>query len=108
MSLFAKLFGDKYERHMKKANHFYTKPIDEETWNLDLCFVDFMVPRLRLFKEKASNIIDYDFTIIDKIIEGFELYRHHYDWEDASIKENLKKVQKSMRLFAEHWMEFWW
>lgn len=108
MRLIDKIFGDKYDRRMKKAKRFYTNPIDEETWNLDLTFVDFMVPRLRLFRERASKIIEYDFTIVDEIIEGFELYRHHFDWDDDSVKDNIKKAQKSMKLFAEHWKEFWW
>ena len=111
LRLIRKIFGDKYDRHMKKPNHFYANPVIEECWNLDLSFIEFIIPRLKMFKEEASKIIVYDFTIIDKILEGFELYRHIFDWNTTNvetIKDNLKKVQESMDLFSKHWMEFGW
>ena len=108
MRLFNKIFGDEYDRAMKKPNRFYTNPIEQECWNLDLSFVEFMVPRLKLFREEASKIIKYDFTIVDRILEGFELYLSKFDWDVEDAKSNMKKVQKSMNLFAKHWTEFWW
>ena len=111
LRLIRKIFGDKYDRHMKKPNHFYANPVSEECWNLDLSFIEFIIPRLKMFKEEASKTIVYDFTIIDKILEGFELYRHIFDWDTTNveiIKDNYKKVQESMDLFSKHWMEFGW
>lgn len=70
--------------------------MSEECWNLDLSFIEFIIPRLKMFKEEASKIIVYDFTIIDKILEGFELYRHIFDWDTSNVetvKDNLKKFK---------------
>lgn len=108
MRLFDKLFGDKYDRRMKKQRRFYTKPISEECWNLDMAFIEFIIPRLELFKTDASKIIVYDFDIIDQILEGFRLYQNKFDWEVEEAKENYDKFLKSMKLFAEHIAEFWW
>lgn len=108
MRLFDKIFGDSYDRHMKKPMRMYTNPVSEECYNLDLVFVDFMVPRLKLFKKEASEIIEYDFTIVDKIIEGFELFQNKFDWSLEEAEANYAKFQESMKLFAEHIAEFWW
>ena len=98
----------KYERRMKKVNKYNRNVVREECWNLDLGFVDYIVPRLEVFKEDASKIIEYDFSIVDKILEGFKLYQRKYDWDIDDYENNLKIVEKSMKLFAKHWMEFWW
>lgn len=108
LRILEKIFGDSYERHMKKPMRLYTKPISEECWNLDFSFIDFIVPRLELFKKEASEIIAYDFSIIDEILVGFRLYSTKYDWEIEDIKKNMAIVKKSMKLFSEHWMEFGW
>ena len=71
--IFRKIFGDKYDRHMKKPMRFYTNPISEECWNLMIILIEFIIPRLKLFRKEASAIIEYDFTIVDRIIEGFEV-----------------------------------
>lgn len=99
---------DKFERKMKKVSKFYNNPLVEETYSLDLSFIEFIIPRLKLFKEKANQIIVYDFTIIDKILEGFELYLNIFEWSMDECKINMPKVKKSMKLFAEHWTEFGW
>lgn len=106
--IFRKIFGDKYDRHMKKPMRFYTNPISEECWNLDDNFIEFIIPRLKLFRKEASAIIEYDFTIVDRIVEGFEVYRSKYDWTIENAQENMDKAQAAMDLFAKHWMEFWW
>lgn len=97
-----------YDRRMKKVKKFYNKPIGEECFNLDLAFVDFMVPRLELFKKDASKVIDYDFIIIDEILKGFKLYQKKFDWELEDMEKNMEIVRKSMDIFAEHLYEFWW
>lgn len=111
MRLFDRIFGDKYDRRMKKVKKYNTNVLSEECWNLDTAFVDWIVPRLKVFRKEASRIIDYDFTVVDQIIEGFELYTSKFDWDlsdEKVIKDNLKRVDNSMKLFAEHWREFWW
>lgn len=97
-----------YDRVMKKVYKFYNKPKKEECYNLDLAFVDFMVPRLERFKEDAKGVIVYDFSIIDDILDGFRIYQKKFDWELKDEKENARRVKRSMELFAEHFSEFWW
>lgn len=97
-----------YDRRMKKVNKFYNNPFREECYNLDMAFVDFMVPRLKKFKEDASKQIVYNFDIIDEILVGFELYQGHFDWELEDIEKNMEVVNHSMKLLSEHFWEFWW
>jgi hypothetical protein len=102
------LKNNRYERHMKKPNKFYRNPISEECYNLDYSFIQFITPRLQMFRKEASKTIDYDFTILDTIINGFILYYSVFDWDVENIDNNNKIVKNSMKLFAEHWTEFWW
>lgn len=103
-----KLFNNKYERRMKKPEKFYRNPISEECYALDINFVEFMIPRLELFKKDASKWIVYDFSIVDKILVGFKLYKEIFDWKPEDIEKNMTIVKESMKLFSEHWMEFGW
>lgn len=117
LRIFERIFGDKYDRVMKKVDKTYTNVKSEECWNLDWNFVKFMIPRLELFKKEASKIIEYDFTIVDKILVGFKLYENKWEW-DSGINDleeirqifikNNAIVDESMKLFAEHWRDFWW
>lgn len=100
--------NNSYERRMKKPKKFYNSPRSEECWNVDLAFVEFMIPRLKLFKEDASKMIVYDFTIIDRILEGFELYKNKYDWTPENCEENYAKFLASMELFKDNIIDFWW
>ena len=99
---------NKIDREIAKVEKFYKKPRKVETWNLDFNIIQFLVPRLRLFKELSQEIIEYDYTIVDKILEGFELYLSVDDWETGDMIKNMEKVDKSMKIFSEHWREFWW
>jgi hypothetical protein len=108
MGLFNK--KSKYDKRMKRPIKFYNSPISEECYNLDTSFINFIVPRLKLFKKDASRVIIYDFSIIDDILKGFELYQKVDEWENDKeiVAFNMKIVNKSMELFAKHWMEFNW
>lgn len=53
-----------------------------------------------MFKEEASKMIVYDFTIIDKIIEGFELYRHIFDWDTTNVETVKDNLKKSSRIYG--------
>ena len=107
-NLLERIFGSKYDRRMKKAKKFYTNPYSEECYALDINFVEFMIPRLELFKKDASKWIVYDFSIVDKILVGFKLYKEIFDWKLEDIEKKMTIVKESMKLFSEHWMEFGW
>ena len=90
---------------------------DTECWNLDLTFVNFMIPRLKVFKEQTqgypSNMTFEEWhNILDEMIEGFELWNKHFDWEieeDINIKnENNFKVNKAIDLFKTYFRDLWW
>ena len=51
---------DKYDRVMKKVYKFYDNPKSEETYDLDYNLIRMIVPRLKLFIEDSSTIIDWD------------------------------------------------
>lgn len=97
-----------YNRYLRRRKKFYNKPIVEESFNVDLAFIDFIIPRLELFEEEASKHIKYDFDLVREIIKGFRLYQNKFEWETEDVQDNFKQVQRSMELFAAHFHEFWW
>ncbi len=91
----------------RRTERFYNEPKAEECYNLNSSFIKFMLPRLKLFKKDASKVINYDFTIVDEIIEGFELFFEYGDSLEEEIERNVK-VDKAIELFSKHWRELWW
>lgn len=68
---------------------------DKELRNLDYTIIDWLVPRLKAFKEQTTDY-PYDSTyeewttIIDKIIKGLNAYKAKRPWDkNISMQENL-------------------
>ena len=91
---------------------------DTELWNLDVTFASFIVPRLKAFREKTisypnefNNINEWN-KILDDMIEGFELWINHFDWDFLSDKNtvngNNKKVNDALELFSKYFRDLWW
>ena len=80
---------------------------DEEIWNLNKTIANFIIPRLKAYKEKTYTYPP-EFKsekqwgkVLTKIIEGFELYPS--DEENyKKINKNIKKQKKNLQLFADH------
>lgn len=78
----------------------------EELYSLDYTTVSFMLPRLKLFKEKTTSYphgMSYEewLEIIQKIIDGWEVC--------VKVEEcNLPEVKEADELFFKYFHELWW
>ena len=81
-----------------------------EAYNLDSATIKFVLPRL---KHMRANLCGYpaEMTseeweqILDKIIDGFEIYSKLY--EHDLTEEDMKQFDKSISLFAKHFRDLW-
>lgn len=87
---------------------------DEELWNLDCTFIDWIIPRLKVFKKKTTGYPcdinspeEWD-EILDKIIKSFELYKDDSEFDLESIKKNNEIIKEGFKLFAERIHNLWW
>jgi len=85
---------------------------DSETWSLRDTIADFVLPRLKLFKEITNGYpgdLDKDNwnKILDKMIRTFEIVQ-----EDGKNGVYDKKVWKEynigIRLFCKYFLKLWW
>lgn len=72
---------------------------DSELWFLDSTIVDFILPRLKAFRENhfshPMNLTSEQWNeILDDIITAFELYKY-----DNVSKSEEEKIEKGMKLF---------
>ena len=91
---------------------------DTELWNLDLTISNFILPRLKVFREQTDgfpskfNTIEEWYKILDEIIEGLELYKDKFDW-DMNADQNIlnlysAKCKKAFKLLGEYVQDLWW
>lgn len=89
---------------------------DEELWNLDSTICEWLLPRLKTFKEKTigfpldfSSLEEWKETI-QKMIDAFEL--HISDLPDNLRTEEFKKesklIQEGLELFGKYFNNLWW
>lgn len=98
---------------------------NKELRNLDYTIIDWLVPRLKAFKEQTADClynITYEewMTIIDKIIKGLNAYKAERPWDkNLSMQENLDQdnvfyaqansdFKEAMRLLTEHFKYLWY
>ena len=108
----------RYKRHVKELKKFGFS--DSETWSLDSVVSEFVLPRLKRFKE---IVIDYCHPggidekewekILDQMIFAFEWNLtcdndKNIDLDEKAQKANWDKYIKGMELFAKHFRELWW
>ena len=114
--LYLKKSDKRYKRHLKqlKDNGFS----DSETWGLDSVIAEFILPRLKRFKEVTNGFpstlteAKWD-AILDDMIFAFEwdLLDDNDEYEKMSEKEKKAgwdRYNKGIRLFAEYFRELWW
>jgi hypothetical protein len=103
---------------MRAIRFFFQRRIrgwdDSETWNLDYTIANFIVTRLKRYKE-LNNGIPPDLNeqqwddILDKMIASFELrcYDYREDFENAS-EEREAIITEGLNLFSKHFEDLWW
>lgn len=105
----------RYARHVKQLKkHGFS---DSETWSLDSVIVEFILPRLKRFKEIHNGFpIGGDMTeqkweeILDKMIFAFEFHTLKYDWSanKPGFDEEYAKYEEGLQLFAKWIGDLWW
>lgn len=102
--------GDKREEEFSLQRR--TRGFDNsETWALDQTIVDFILPRLKVFKELTVGFpVKFDTMqewqdVLDQMIEAFELMhlRDHY----AEDVDDMK-INRGLDLFREYFFHLWW
>ena len=110
------------KKALKKTGK-YVNP--KEVWNLDYTISEWIVPRLKLFKERKHsypcNLTSEEWDVIlDKIILAFELGGQDpldlYDdifWKDMNkynkkVEEDyIAKINEGLDLFKEYYLDLW-
>ncbi len=101
----------KYDRVMRKAYKFYNSPKSEETYALDHALVSMIVPRLRLFIEDSTKIVDWEehtkYAGMDviktcrEIIEDFDFYLENSETDTLEVyKEYQKRLEHGFSLLG--------
>jgi len=84
---------------------------DSITWSLDATVSEFLLPRLRRFKEiniaypAGMTAEEWD-QALDKMIAAFEFGASEERWLD--IGPGYAKHQEGLDLFAKHFWSLWW
>lgn len=78
---------------------------DSETWSLRDTIANFIIPRLKVFKEVA--IVDIDKKRIDKMIRAFELVARDNGTFILTDGE-WKEYKKGMKIFHKDFLGLWW
>jgi len=84
---------------------------DSELWNLDMTFVEFMLPRIKRFREVhcgyPGRLTDKKWNkILDEIIKGFELYKE-FAYDVSLSPEQGKQINKAFKLFSQYIYDMW-
>lgn len=91
---------------------------DTELWNLDSTVVDFVLPRLKAYREQTEvfpvkySDLDEWRAVLDEIIEGLELYKSKIDWDVSDTVQGVfdfysAKRRKAFKLLGENLQDMW-
>jgi hypothetical protein len=80
---------------------------DSELWNLDATISEFVIPRLKRFKEYQHGYPSYMTEeewdgILDQMILAFE-----NNLEDFPTREQDKQAEEGLALFAKYYVHLW-
>ncbi len=86
---------------------------DSETWNMDLTFAEFILPRLKRFKILTNGYpasLDEDSwnKILDSMIMAFTLIIYNYETSKEYSEHDEKLVQEGLENFHQHYYSLWW
>jgi hypothetical protein len=106
---------EKFNKHLKQ-----TGISPDETWSLYNVVSEFVLPRLKLFKEQKAcyphgmSSEEWD-VILDKMIFAFEFVKmedellpEYEKLDDAGRKDYWKRYEEGIKLFSEWFMALWW
>ena len=117
--LFSLMFLEGYERfsvkRYRRAVKAYFQRLtrgwdDGDTYSLDCTITEFVLPRLKRFKELNFGF-PYGLTeeswdeILDKMILAFEI--HEKSLEKISGEE-IEKMKEGLELFGKYYTNLWW
>jgi hypothetical protein len=85
---------------------------DSETWSLRDTIANFILPRIKRFKEVTIGMPvgmtkEKWYDILDKMIISFELIVRN-NGEMLLDDEEMKKMNKGLDLFKEYFLSLWW
>lgn len=86
---------------------------DMDTWNMDVRFAEWIVPRLRRFIELHNGFPGGDMTekqwdkTLKEMLEGFEFMTTD-DWYGSDEVEKQEKAARALKLFGEWAPHLWW
>ncbi len=90
---------------------------DSDTWNLDHTIAEFVLPRIKRFKEITISYpghLDKDSwnKILDQMIFSFEAILNEWNLNEPKMtveerKEYDKKVQEGLDLFGKYFRDLW-
>jgi hypothetical protein len=109
----------KDKRHAKYVRQLKTRGFsDEETWSLDSVVADFILPRLKRFREINNGYPDSMTekewnAILDDMIFAFEWNQTCESEENEQLTESQqaaswKRHEKGLQLFAQYFRHLWW
>jgi hypothetical protein len=120
----------KPERRKKMLKDYEDKGwTDRDTWSLDYTIAQFVLPRLKRFREVASGCpgifcpiddngkpmkgrgipkdgMKHWHKLLDEMIVGFQLMNDGNQF--LGSKEDYKKMNKALDLFREFFFDLWW
>lgn len=114
--LYLKKNDTRYNRHMKQLKKLGYS--DSETWSLFSPICQFILPRLKRFKEIAiahpgGITMEEWIEILEKMIFAFEWAITEDEEENYSLPEEVKaanweKYEEGMTLFGKWFRGLWW
>jgi hypothetical protein len=83
---------------------------DRETWALDWTIAEFVLPRLKRFKDvsfafSAGSLAEWH-KILDQMISAFDLTLA--DRSRDLTKQERRSMARGLKLFAKHFNDLWW
>ena len=114
--LYVEKTDKRYKSHLTDLKKFGFS--HSETWSLDSVVSEFILPRLKCFKQ-VNNGVPHGFTesqwneIIDDMIFAFEWNLTCEDDENLDLdkkiqKANWKRYSEGLKLFAKYFRDLWW
>ena len=82
---------------------------DRDTWNLDVSFCQFIVPRLKRYKELYSERFEVSEEFINDIDKMIDAFSHVLTDKYFLHNEcNTKNIGHALELFKKNFHKLWW